>query len=212
MKLISLDYALEILSDGVTSDDVKKTLEQGEWFGIHAPDDVPDRGNVDLRDAERLLGYAVHYASSRNSLWTKKDVASYAALVQYFATGIYSGFGTELYEKEVIIRNILTALTDTHSETSGLRTQTILTILEMWFFGDKDHALYYFINSFPSRTMADILISLATVSSQSQNLAVMVNNFLNKKAKPKELREAVRKIIPKVAPQLCEPRKQTKLE
>ncbi len=223
-KLISLDYALETLAAGVTSDDVKKTFEQGEWFGIHAPDEVPERSSIDLRDAERLLGYAIHFASTRynrdSKHCPKKDIASFATLIVYFATGIYSGFGTELYNKELRARKMVavyaTAMKEfliAHTEiahTEADHTNIIIKFLTYYYFISQTEAVEEFFDC--NWIAAIAIITLAGMQCDHQNLVVLVNDFLNKKAKPKDLREAVRKIVPKMAPQMCEPRKQTKVD
>ncbi len=79
--------------------EVAQTLQRGHWMLGVDPCDEKSWACARVT-GDDILALAIHYAASRYPLAEDRDVASFATLIQYFATGMYGGFGTEEYGRE----------------------------------------------------------------------------------------------------------------
>lgn len=222
MKLINGDAVLAYFSP-------PDPQELESWCrenGYHGVFPTRDSGAKDM-PSDQILAAALWYARNRYPDADNLDVCSYGGLVAYLATGWYGGFGTEEYEKERQAEHIVIALaggigsdgiyivpeSTVKGETATADfTQKVMKFLDQFYFEDKQKAVINLLDAVEDQVAAKLILSLTTVQEEYKTIVHVANEFLRKKATPKELREAVRAVIPKVAPQKVEARKQTKLD
>ena len=157
------------------------------------------------------LSAAVYYAHKKHPGAENIDVCSFAGLVQYYATGWYGGFGTEDYEKERIIDNIMLSLVGGSPAApdsivsfapddllAGGRTVTPeeteerISILDRCYFGDLGEAVAGIIESIPPDVAARVVLSMARTQADYKSLAKTAGDFLKRKATIGDLRRAVK--------------------
>jgi NAD kinase len=224
MKLIDKYATLDYLNASEPHQ-LESWCQENGYHGVYPTRDVAKIGH-DM-PSDYILAAALSYAKNKYPDADNLDVCSYAGLVAYLATGWYGGFGTEEYEKERQAEHIVVALAGgvggdgiylmpesaVKGESATMDfTQQILNFLSQFYFEDKQKAVINLLDAVEDQVAAKLILSLTTVQDEYRAIAHIANEFLRKKATPKELREAVRAVIPKIAPQKVEPRKQTKLD
>jgi len=90
-----------------------------------------------LSYSDEMLEHIYTWACKKYSdKTTNKDLCSFAALIEYFSTGWYGGYGTELYEKERLIetqaRHLYTTLNPEFSEKE--KSLNLIKFIENCYF------------------------------------------------------------------------------
>ena len=160
---------------------------------------------------------ALHWAKTKHPDAGMMDICSFAGLSQSLSTGFSSGFGTDEYQKERIIDNLILTLaggTAAHPDdivslvpsdlATGERkptpdeTEKIIGIMDQCYFGDMAAAISDIIETMTPEQAAKVVLSMAQTNAEYQELHGIAKKFLARKSSIGDLRKAVRKISDKM--------------
>jgi hypothetical protein len=184
-------------------EELKRWCEEKGYYGVNPVESFDD--------VDHVLAAALWYAKTKYSE-ANYDIASFAGLVSYLATGMYGGFGTENYTKERQAERIVVALAGGEEGIDGIGwmpeqviqgtpseefTIKVLRFLEEFYFVDEVKAIEEIIKTVDDTTVAKIILALANTPKEYQELVTVADKFLKKKESISSLRNAVKEIFKK---------------